>query len=603
MPKGSKIQELFTRASSKARGIFGSKTAKNLTKKQFYKAKEIPRIPRPAQLAKAPTVMNARDKRLFTLGATLALAGAVLLGMQLYNLNRDIVPLVGGSYTEGLIGAPQLINPLYASTSDVDSDLTRLVYSGLMTYSGSEGLVTDLADSYTISEDGLEYTFNLRDDALWHDGERLRADDVIFTYSAIQNAEYRSPLQNSFEDVQIEQVDELTVKFTLSEPFAPFLTLLTTGILPAHIWQSVAPINAAVVDLNRKPIGSGPYKFSKLTRDGRGNIHSIEIERFDRYYGDGPYIRDLSFRFYPDNVAAADALLNRNVEGVSFVSNDNIGRLKRDNSVQLVQPALQQYTAVFFNLDSDGVIASDNLRDALNLAVDKNDLTERALGYTGTPTNSFLLSSMQEEIQPFEAMTDIDAANALLDEAGYERNEEDGIRRDGEDPIIVNLTVLDSPELLAVAEILQESWKQLGIEVGVTPVSFTEFQTTVLPERDYDMLLAGVSYATDPDPYTFWHSSQSEGTGLNLSGLVDRDVDALIIEAREEIDEAERKAIYAELEELVLAETPAVFLYQPLYTYATAKNIKGIDLNLITNPADRLSDIHEWYIKTRRVLK
>ena len=214
------LRRLFR--SRKQKGTSGRKLAMN----QVLSAREAKGLPSRSQLRQLPRLLSSRERILAIIGVALVLSAVVLLVVDLVRTNRTVVPAVGGEYTEGLVGSPQLVNPLYAITSDVDMDLARLVYSGLMRYDSQDGLTQDLASWYEVSEDGLEYTFTLREDAMWHDGHPVLADDVIFTFSAIQNSEYRSPLLVSFSGVGLEQVDERTVRFVLNEPFGPFLSLL-----------------------------------------------------------------------------------------------------------------------------------------------------------------------------------------------------------------------------------------------------------------------------------------------------------------------------------------------------------------------------------------
>ncbi|MBI2476715.1 hypothetical protein HYV72_00930, partial [Candidatus Uhrbacteria bacterium] len=207
------------------------------TKKQrkfFQHLKSSRRFPTPHQWTALPRVLSVRERRFFWGSFTLCVLSVLFFVGYMLVSHVVLVPVSGGTYTEGLIGSPQFINPLYTSSNDVDQDISRLVFSGLMQWHPQNGLITDLAESYTISEDKRVYTFTLRNDALWHDGSPVTVRDVMFTYSAIQNPEFKSPLYSALRGVTIEQVDDRTVAFKLEEPFAPFLSVLSTGILPAE---------------------------------------------------------------------------------------------------------------------------------------------------------------------------------------------------------------------------------------------------------------------------------------------------------------------------------------------------------------------------------
>ena len=168
--------------------------------------------------------------------------------------------------TPRVIGQPQFINPAFAPNNEVDMDLTRLIFSGLLQYNERLELETDLALSYEISDDGLQYIFYLNENVLWHDGEQLTADDVIFTTNVIKDPQYLSPLQVNFRGVTVEKLDDYTVTFTLKEPFAPFLNSLTFGILPQHKWGRLRQ-KPHTGKTNLEPVGTGPFKADRFKRD------------------------------------------------------------------------------------------------------------------------------------------------------------------------------------------------------------------------------------------------------------------------------------------------------------------------------------------------
>lgn len=610
----------------------------NMAMAQVMNARETKKLPSKEQMKYLPLLLSKRERVLAATGIALIVIAGFLLIRHLINAQRVTVPAVGGTYTEGVVGAPQLINPLYADVSDVDTDLAALIYSGLMTFDTQDGLTTDLAESYEISEDGTQYTFILRDNARWHDGYRVQADDVVFTINAIQNADYRSPLKGQFDDVTVEQVDERTVRFTLAKPFAPFLSYLTVGILPSHIWQDIPAINTTLTELNMKPIGSGPYRFEKLVKDAKGSVISYSLTRYDDYYSDAGYLETITFKFYADNEAVLDALRNHNIEGVGFVPAPLVSGLQEDVSGALVTPGMTQYTAAFFNLNSD-ILSDQDVREALAQATDTQTIIDQALFGHGSPISSFIVPGMlgagtydatafnrsaAEELlfsagwklpsqETDEEVVEEEVSDAEVikteepDEEGDEGEEEavvmSTVREKSGTALSLKLVTLNTPELVAVAELLKTQWEAVGVHVEITAVDSNTLHNDILRNRSYDILLSGELYRIDPDLYSFWHSSQSDYPGLNLSGYQDSDVDELIVQARTSTDEAERADLYGQIQESILAATPAVFLYQPHYTYFVAEALQGVELSLISRPSDRFSRVNEWYIKTRKVLR
>lgn len=579
------------------------KDQKTIAIDQIKRAKNVGAFPTLAQIKKFPELLSSKERQVFSVLAIVLIIAASGLIYSIYNSQRVTIPVSGGEYTEGLIGTPQLINPLYASASDVDSDLTALIYSGLMRYDSEEGLVSDLAESYSISEDGLVYEFVLRDDALWQDGTKVHIRDVIFTYSAIKNPEYRSPLEVVFQNVDIAQVNDRTISFTLAEPYAPFLSLMTTGILPSHVWQQIIPANAAVASFNRQPIGSGPYQLDKLARDSRGNIRSYTLEVNPKYYGEKPYISTLIFKFYPELTSALEALRNKNIEGLAYIPRERADEFSRIPGTTIVYPSLQQYTALFINETNDGVLSDFDLRRAVDLAIDKDKIAEEI---NVKPINSFILPNMPGFSEELDAQSELNTEEArnILEEAGWTYKEGATFRTNDEEEVLrMTLTYLDSDEYSIVTSLIKEMLSEIGFEVTLNPVDSVTFQSSILTQKDYQVLLAGELYGTDPDPYAFWHSSQTGSEGLNLSLYKNGDADKAIISIREAQDEETKVQGFTDLRTAIMEGKPAIFLYQPSYAYATSARLKGQAFGSIVEPLHRFSNINDWYIKTRRVFQ
>ena len=199
-----------------------------------------------------------------------------------------------------MVGQPAHINPLLSMSSDVDADLTQIIYSGLLKYGSDGNLVPDLAESYEISDDKTTYTFHLRKNATWHDGTPLTASDVIFTLNIISDPAYKSPLRLNWQGVDAESPDDYTVVINTHTPYAGFLQNATFGVLPKHLWESVKPDNFALTQLNLEPIGSGPFKYSTFQKDSKGNILSYKLVANPNYFLGKPYISKTTFNFYED---------------------------------------------------------------------------------------------------------------------------------------------------------------------------------------------------------------------------------------------------------------------------------------------------------------
>src|SRR3989338_10039051 len=326
-----------------------------------------------------PKVLSRKERYIVAALILVILGSIVAIPFTTYFHFTEKAPDYGGKFTEGMVNEPRHINPLLSQANDTDRDLVSLIYSGLLEYNGDGKIVPDLAQSYEISSDGLNYTVFLKDGAYWHDGRKVTADDIIFTIQTAQNSDYGSPQRINWQGVQIEKVNDLAVMFKLQAKYAQFLNNLTVKILPKHIWQDIKPINFALSEFNLKPIGSGPYKFDRLKKDKDGRIRSYYLSANKEFYGGRPFINEIGIKFYISEDEMIDAYNRSEIEGLSFVSPDNLKRVKFKQRLTLRELQLPRYFAVFFNQNKSTVLSDKNIRLALSHATDKNALLKNVL--------------------------------------------------------------------------------------------------------------------------------------------------------------------------------------------------------------------------------
>lgn len=561
-----------------------------------------------------------------------AVGALVALPLASYYHFTKPAPDYGGSVTEGLVGAPKHINPLLAQNNDADRDLSSLIYAGLVKYNGQGQIENDLAESYDVSADGLTYTFKLRDNLKWHDGQPLTADDVVFTILTAQNADYGSPQRIVWQGVEASNTDGRTVIFKLKNKYAQFLSNATLGILPKHIWENVKPANFGLSDFNLKPIGSGPYKFSKIRRDGSGNIKSFELTAFEKYHGDKPFISKMIFKFYSSEDGLIDAYNNNEIDNLGFVSPQKFSSVRFIGQLKILKLRLPRYFAVFFNQNRSKQLSDKNIRLALNYATDKNELLEKVLNGNGSIVDSPMLPSIIDIPKSVEGYEfNKEKAGQILDDNGWklpqtaetttaetqngqeDRNSDQRIREKAPPPpknkkekpgepikLEIKLTTSDWPELVAVGNELKKQWKEIGVRVNFEILPLPELQQAI-KDRDYEALLFGEVLALNPDPFSFWHSSQKRDPGLNLALYDNKDADKLLEDARQTLDRSTRLSKYDEFQKIVVKDAPVVFLYSPDYLYAQSAKIKGNDSHLIAVPSDRFNTISRWHIETKRI--
>lgn len=565
------------------------------------------KIPSWHQFRQLPKFLNRLEKVQLFLALIILLGSACTLAWRFYIKHSVETPAFGGSYIEGMVGAPFYVNPILA-TSDSDRDLSKLVYAGLMKTDGNGSLQPDLASGYTINANQDQYTFELRSGLQWHDGEAVTAEDIIFTIESIKKAEYKSPYRSTFSGVNVQQLNENTIQFNLEKPNPLFLSSLTIGILPEHLWYSIPAIGAPLTELNIKPIGCGPYMFKSLTKDQSGNVKTYALESFEKYHAGQPYIKDLIFKFYPDFQTAVQALQNKNVEGLAYLPNEYKNSVK-NNDLTLKELHNPRYTAVFFNPGNNALLAENNFRQALDLSVDKERIIKEAAENNGQIIFSPVLpGDMGYDSNIKTDLFNQNKATEALDKLGYKKEEgsEWRIITKGKSTSTAELkiTTIDQPEMTKAASIIKENWEAIGIKTQLEIIPRERMLKEIIEPRNYQALIFSEQLNINSGPYLFWHSSQVKSPGLNLSNLGNKDIDKYLEQARNASTLEAKIEPLKNFQKKITELNFAIFLYSPTYTYPVANKLKGLDqVQFINLPADRLSTINTWYIKTKRSLK
>jgi peptide/nickel transport system substrate-binding protein len=559
-------------------------------------------------------VLAPREKRLLSAAAGMLTLGLAAIAASWAFTHAIFVPAAGGEYREGVVGSPRAPNPILAGNKDIDRDIVSLAYSGIYRRDEQGRLALDLAQSVEISPDGKTYVFKLKNGIVFHDGTPLTSDDVIFTIQAIQAPSWKSPLAPGLIGIAAKTDGAQTVVISSNKPLPYLPSLLTFGILPKHVWSSIDSNSRAVADFSIKPIGTGPYRFEKFTRDQQGNILTYTLRRAK----DSPAkIERITFKFYDDYDTAADKLTSNSVDGLSFVPPGKLESVKTIPGIIVRAPRMEQYTAIFLNPRSDSALVDPIVRQALARAIDRQKIISSALGglarLRDQPLSDGTASNSEITRYPYDPA----AAGALLDKAGYPLAPETGIRGKTvtskpaskkekavttTTALEISLATIDTEDNRRVAEIIKTDWEKIGVKTDVILASAQDIQKSVIKPRAYDALLIGEVLATDSDSYPFWHSSQSDA-GLNLASYSNRRVDELLEKAQFAINTDEQKKFLAEFQQIITRDEPAIFLYQPDYLYPQSNKIKGFAVAAITSPSDRFANITAWYRRFRLSFK
>ncbi len=554
---------------------------------------------------------SVREKTIFYTAVALLIATVVV---QLFFVNKAFmteIPATGGSLTEGVIGLPRFINPLLA-TSDADRDLTALVYSGLMRATENGTLEYDLAETYEISEDGLLYTFTLKDDITWSDGEPITSDDILYTINKAQDSILKSPRRASWEGVGVEKIDSKTILFTLNRPYAPFLDNTTIGILPRHIWQDIDSEQFSFSKYNIEPIGSGPYKIKGVKKDDAGIPKYYDLVPFKDFTLGEAYISSLRIRFYSNTDDLLKAFASKEIESVNSVAPEVANILVEDGN-NIIQSPLPRVFGIFLNQNQANLFADKVVRRALNMALNKDEIVNEVLqGYATVidgpiPPGSLGYTPRVEEKLKEGATTTppLALARELLEKNGWEIDEEKGylVKKTKTEvtDLSFSLSTSDVPELKAVVEIVRDTWEALGAKVDVRIFETGALNQSVIRPRKYDALFFGEVVGRNSDLFAFWHSSQRLDPGLNIALYANIVADALLEEARTISSPEIRAEKYQKFQEEVITDLPAFFLYSPDFIYVLPSQVQGVALRGTSLPSERFLHVFDWYKETDRV--
>ena len=530
-----------------------------------------------------------------------ALLLATLLGFSAYQTTTVLVPERGGVFREGIVGSPQYLNPLWCDSvvSDLDRDWCELIYRGLTKIDKSGRVKPDIAESWTIEADRV-YTFKLKPDQFWDDGKQVTADDVLYTVRLAQNPSASVPPELSviWQTVTPEKIDDLTLRFTLNQPLAPFLDYTSIGLLPAHIFAN-KPLNEVTTALNMIPVGNGPFKVEQMAGD------HFKLVPNPFFSGKVPYLTGLELWFYPEYFSLFSAFNENKLDGISRIREQDIATVGQQEDIQLFSSEQAEYLCIVLNLRSENVpfFADKSVRQALLMGINRPQLIETVAAGQGIVADSpFLPENWAYNAQIRKYPYDPAQAAQLLDQAGWRDSNGDGVRDKDGKPMQFQLFTNDSSTLrIELINSVVEDWKKLGIQAIATPVEFSGLVNDFLVPRRFDAVLLEWEITGDPDPLDLWHSSQAEGSGSNYGGWANDEADKLMEQARTTSDEATRQQLYYKFQEIFAEETPALMLYYPVYTYGVSNRIKNVQIDSLNRPSERFESIAEWYVNTRRV--
>lgn len=524
-------------------------------------------------------------QRFLLLWWAVAAIGLIGLLQQLGTLQRLAslaVSMSGGTYTEAAVGTVQTLNPLLPESSAA-TDINRLIFSGLTRYNSQRTLIPDLAEKWDVSQDGRTYTFHLRHGVKWHDGVPFTSGDVAFTLTAIQNPDSRSPLASSWQGVTVNTPDDYTVTFNLPQPLNSFMDSTTVGIVPRHLLENVEPSLLREADFNQKPVGTGPFQIKTFAPSAK----EIELSANPHYYLGKPKLDGFDFKFYDTPQDTINAYAQHQVTSPGRIQPETRDLASHQTGLTDYAFTLPEEETLFF-ANGDSTLSDKSLRTILSRSLDRQAILDKAAGGQGVVVTQPLLPGQvgytnkyaQGRLSPGEAK------KALFD-GGYKPEQ-----------LHFKLVTLRGGELERAAQEVKRQWAAIGITLDVKTVDQTELQQTYMRPRNFQMLLYGVNIGSDPDVYSYWHSSQAKDPGVNLSGYNSPDADRALEAGRIKSDPLVRMGKYDAFLKAWNSDEPAAILYESGYTYGTRDDVGGIMAHRLVVPADRYYGVERWTVRS-----
>jgi peptide/nickel transport system substrate-binding protein len=517
-------------------------------------------------------------------------------------------PASGGVYTEALVGSFGRLNPLLDLNNPTDREIDRLLFNSLIKFDSGGIPQPDLAESWGVSADGTIYNVTLRSNAVWQDGAPITSDDVLFTISLLRSeySAYPADVRSLWDQVEITRLDDKNIKFTLAEPFAPFLDYLTFGVLPKHLFETITADQLANTEFNLAPVGSGPYKFDHFTVES-GQITSVVLSVSENYFGQIPFVNQIVFRYYPSEVAALSAYSQGEVLSINQIPSNNVAEICSDPNLSCYSSRMPRLSMVLFNLDNNDVpyLQDKKIRRALMNGLNRQWMVDYLLQGQAVVADSPMLPLTWAYYNGIEHIGfNPDAAIDELKNSGYQLPP-DGVVRT-KDNVSLSFTLVFPEDSIhsQLAQTIQQNWAVIGVEVKLQAVSYDSLLNDYLTPHNYQAALVDLdlSRSYDPDPYPFWHQAEITG-GQNYSQWDNRTASEYLEQARVIADSNIRARLYRNFQVIFARELPALPLYYPIYTYGVDQRVQGVQAVPLFEPADRFNGIASWYLVTRRALE
>lgn len=491
---------------------------------------------------------------------------------EISKLNQAYPSEAGGTMVNAMIGEPSSLISMIAGEAP-SSAISANIFNTLLKYNQDLDLTGELVENWQVSTDQKTITFKLKPNLKWADGKPLTSADVLWTWQAVTDDKNGSPYASDYQLVKnAEAPDPLTFRVTYQEPFAPAMdSWAGLQILPKHLLEGQ---DLHTTGFTHKPVGSNFYKLDSWTAG-----QNLQLSRNPTSVLGPANIDKLVSRIIPDNSAQFLELMAGNIDSMGLdptqFSRIVPARPKLNESLNLYKELGNGYIYMGFNLKRkpfDDV----RVRKAINYAIDKQEIIDGVyLGLGINIASPYKPGTRWSNPNLSNYAYNPEQAKALLNEAGYLLNEDGYMARDGK-LLSFEIITNQNKEREKSAVLIQRRLKAIGIKVNIRSIEWASFISRFIKTGDFDVVILGWGLGLDPDQFNIWHSSQQGGDKFNFIGYNNPHVDKLLEQGRKELDPNKRQAIYHEFANVLLEDSPIVYLSAGYGLSAIHKRIKGI---------------------------
>jgi peptide/nickel transport system substrate-binding protein len=494
-------------------------------------------------------------------------------------------PKKGGHVSEGWAFDIKTFNTVLSQ--DVYSNLCiGLCLESLLTSKANGDLAPALATEVPKpASDGVTYAFKLNQNVKWSDGTPLTSDDVLFTYNLIFAPDYQavsSPRRGDFTQnvATIAAPDRYTFVVTTKSPYAPFLAQHAQyGIMPKHVLGSLPAAAINTADFNSAPtVASGPFKFVRWDKGAQ-----VVFDRNPNYYRGAALLDRFVYKVVPSTVAVGNQLKTGEID-VGQIDPSQVTSLQTEQGFGIVGFVVPSFQFIMYQLNpakpAGQVLGEQAVRQALVYALNRDGMVKTAnfgqgrVGDAVEPPTSWAFNPNTKPVYAFNPAK----ANQMLDQAGWQKGP-DGIRAKGGRKMQFTVQyAVGSPVLRSVAQIMQENWKSVGVALTSKEIQFAQLVTLITDTRDFDVILVGFNFNQDPDESQLFSSSGTRPGGFNGFDFKNAQVDQLLSQAAATVDQAKRKQLYFQYQDIMAQQVPAPILYFNKFNYGVSKRVQGYGL-------------------------